>query len=131
MAEAIAGQWLRVSGHSEWLAASAGTHAASGHRPSREAAQALSAANLSCDSTSTQLTAKMVDGADIVLCMTQSHLQRAQTLAGGEGTQIELLDPPGDIPDPVGCGQSAYDGLVDHLQKVIPKRLEEVMAHAK
>ncbi|MDP6600676.1 MAG: hypothetical protein QGH76_00105 [Phycisphaerales bacterium] len=130
MAEAIAGHWLRVSGHGDWLAASAGTHASSGQRPSREAIQALSAANMSCDSTSTPLTAELVDGANIVLCLTQSHLHRAETLAGGEGTRIELLDPTGDILDPVGCGQAAYDALVDHLQGVIPKRLEEIMPHA-
>jgi hypothetical protein len=38
--------------------------------------------------------------------------------------KAELLDPLGDIADPIGQSQSVYDALADQLGKIIAQKLD-------
>jgi protein-tyrosine-phosphatase len=62
----------------------------------------------------------MAQQADIVLCMTETHLSVASMLT----EKAELLDPLGDIADPIGQSQSVYDALADQLGKIIAQKLD-------
>jgi protein-tyrosine phosphatase len=107
--------------------ASAGVAAATGTPPSPEAQSALQTLGLEHEGGSKPLTEQMVRNADLVLCMTSGHVQTATALAGvGEDEKVMRLDPDGDIEDPIGKGQAAYDALADRLMQMIPRRLKEL-----
>jgi protein-tyrosine-phosphatase len=107
--------------------ASAGVAAANGTPPTPEAQAALEKLGLEHDGASKPLTDQMVRNADLVLCMTSSHVQTARALAGPEeGDKVMRLDPDDDITDPLGMDQAAYDALAGRLMQIIPRRLEEL-----
>ena len=73
-----------------------------------------------------QIASGMIRKADLVLAMTEGHVQAARALAGpDDGDKIERLDPADDIEDPIGLDQSAYDSLARRLTEIIPPRLKE------
>jgi protein-tyrosine-phosphatase len=135
MAEAIAQRWLAehvVEGEQRYLAASAGIAAVVGAPPSAEAVAALEKLSIAHDGRSKPLSADMIRHARAVFCMTRRHVDSALALVGGDETQtakIHLLDPTGDVEDPIGLGQSVYDSLAQRFMKVIPQRLSEVFPH--
>jgi hypothetical protein len=42
-------------------------------------------------------------------------------------SRIVAIDPDGDIADPIGLGQRAYDKLGEHFSELIPKRLSGML----
>ncbi|MDE1037318.1 MAG: hypothetical protein OR996_00600 [Phycisphaerales bacterium] len=120
LAEGIAQKWLDEHGISNWLALSAGVYATEGSPTSVETLEALSALGIDFHGVSTPLTPEMAQKADIVLCMTETHLSAASMLT----EKAELLDPLGDIADPIGQSQSVYDALADQLGKIIAQKLD-------
>ena len=93
-----------------------------------EAVAALKAMGIEYDGRSTPLTPDMVRNADVVLCMTSGHLETAKSLAPkADDKTIMRLDPAGDIEDPIGLDQSAYDALARRFLEIIPRRLKELL----
>lgn len=116
----------------ELFFASAGTAAGDGWPMSEESAAVLVRLGATPEGHSKQLTPAMVEKADIVLGMTRSHVAQAQALAGAAARspafeKIQALDPSGDIDDPIGLGQAAYDAVANRMLELIPKRLGEVL----
>lgn len=122
MAEAIA---RSVLDDSEIFVASAGVAAMDGAPTSEETLRALEAIGIEYEGRSTPLSADMIRKADLVLCMTQAHQDVARTLVDDDdlAERILLLDPDGDIPDPIGQGQGRYDELAKRLRAIIPGRI--------
>jgi protein-tyrosine-phosphatase len=81
------------------------------------------------DGHSKRLTPEMIRKATLVLTMTRSHLMGARALVGGEAHQdkVQMLDSGGDLEDPIGMGQIAYDALALRLEQVLPGRLRELL----
>lgn len=133
MAEAIARDMLesgQVPGHGrEVFVASAGVAAWDGSPASVETVDALRRRGISFDGHAKRLTPEMVRRATLVLAMTRSHLVSARALVGGEPHQdkVHLVDPSGDMEDPIGMGQAAYDALAGRLEQVLPARLAELL----
>ncbi len=133
MAEAIARDLLesgQVPGHGrEVFVASAGLAAWDGSPVSSETLQTLRKRGIALDGHSKRLTPEMVRRASLVLAMTRSHMLGAKALVGGEEHQgkVHLVDPAGDMEDPIGMGQSAYDSLAERLDRVLPGRLKELL----
>lgn len=75
---------------------------------------------------SRRLTAKMVERAERVLVMTDSHLERVLSLSPQSADKVERLDPAGDIPDPIGGPIEVYRETAERLRRVIAARLEEL-----
>jgi protein-tyrosine-phosphatase len=71
----------------------------------------------------------MIRKASVVLTMTRSHMVGARALVAGEAHQdkVQMLDPAGDLEDPIGMGQPAYDALASRLERVLPARLAELL----
>lgn len=139
MAEGVARQWLeqrqqQASSSERLFVISAGATAPDGAPAAPEALEAMRRVGIDYHGSSTPLTAEMVQKADVVFCMTGSHLQHVHDLIQDMPEQehqpiICLLDPEGsDLEDPIGLGQHAYDQVMKKLQQIIPERLEQVLA---
>jgi protein-tyrosine-phosphatase len=114
--------------------ASAGVATTSGARTSREAIAALRRHGIEFHGRSTALSAEMIRKADVILCMTRAHVQLARELVRGERGQerkIMLVDPDGDIEDPIGMGVEAYDRVASRLLEILPARLREVLQQSE
>lgn len=134
MAEAVARHWIAGGGLGDdpaVLIASAGTSAADGSPVSPEALAALAELGIDHDGRSKLLSAEMIRKADLVFCMTGSHLLSAGNLVADEPEhrgKIVLLDPEGDVEDPIGRGQAAYTSLSRRFMDLVPRRLMEMLA---
>jgi len=115
----------------ETFVASAGVAAGDGIPISEEAVRALAQQGIEHDGTSKRVTPEMVRKATVVLGMTRGHVAEVRRLLGGGDAPtevvVELLDPESDVEDPVGLGLPAYDRLVRHFVRVLPKRLSELL----
>ena len=141
MAEAIARHHLDsglLGADSDLFVASAGLTASDGASTTHETLNTLREMGIDHEGRSKRLTAQMIHKADAVLVMTADHLSAARALVADSATdmeKIQLLDPQGDLEDPIGMGQDAYDSLGQKLMMLIPRRLKDVMAampdHAK
>jgi tRNA threonylcarbamoyl adenosine modification protein (Sua5/YciO/YrdC/YwlC family) len=103
---------------------SAGLAAAEGLRATPEAAAA--ARELGADITrhrSQRLTAELIQGADMVWCMTGFHVEEARRLSPESARRIERLSPQEDIPDPVGGGMEAYRAAAAAIETALELRL--------
>jgi protein-tyrosine-phosphatase len=133
MAEGIARDLLetgQVAGHGrEVFVASAGLAAWDGSPPSRETLSTLERLGIDFDGHAKRLTPEMVRKADLILGMTRAHVMGARSLVAGEphADKVQVLDPGGDLDDPIGQGQEAYDALAERLQRVLPARLKELL----
>jgi protein-tyrosine-phosphatase len=137
MAEAIGQRWLdeqHAAGRTEDrdLATSAGVSAGQDVVVSPETLVALEQLGISFDGRSKPLSAEMIRQADLVLAMTRSHLRAAESMLDGEAdaahrAKLQPLDPSGDIEDPIGLGQEAYDDLARRFVELIPARLDELL----
>jgi len=119
LAEGIAQKWLDENGFSDWLAVSAGVFASEGCSASEETIKALSQRGITFSGTSKGITKKMATSATAILCMSRSHLAAVNQFVDN----AELLDPSGDILDPVGQDQSVYDALAEQMDILISTKL--------
>ena len=135
MAEAIAREALGgglLGDVGPYLVVSAGVSASDGAPTTPETVAALERRGIELDGRSTPLSAEMIRRADAVFCMTGSHATAARALVGGapeHEAKIQRLDPGGDVEDPLGSGQAAYDALAERFAALIPQRLKEVLVH--
>jgi protein-tyrosine phosphatase len=109
---------------------SAGLAAIMGGPAAPEAIQAASefAVDLTAH-TSRPLTAALVSQADLVVAMTQSHLQALALHFPGLGSRFRLLSPDReDLADPVGGNQEVYREcarqILHSLKSLIPELLK-------
>lgn len=132
MAEAIARHSIDTGLLGEGIdlsVASAGVYASAGSPPANETLTVLAKLGIEHGGVSTPLSADMVKNADLILCMTASHQFAVQEMLPHDSedqNKIQLLDPEGDIEDPLGMGQTSYDELAHRFMQLIPKRLKEV-----
>jgi protein-tyrosine-phosphatase len=133
MAEGIARHLQRKGALPEDLFfASAGTAAGNGWPMSPESAGVLARLGAVAEGSSKQLTQTMVQKADVVLGMTHNHVAQVHALTKATPKtlaydKVQPIDPQGDIEDPIGQGQDAYDSVANRLLELIPKRLGEVL----
>lgn len=129
MAHAIASNLIarRGQGHRA-IAVSAGVAAMSGARPTPEAVLASEAVGASLEGHRSQpATSDLLERADVVYAMTASHAQTARELLPANlRSKVHLLDPEGDIEDPIGGPQTLYDSLARQFVDIIERRLEEL-----
>jgi len=152
MAEAIARHWADQAGfrpaddaggaareaaaQARPFFASAGVAAPTGSPVAPETVTALKHMGIEHDGAAKQLSAEMIRKADVVFFMSRQQRDSAVTMlreAGDDPQQHEhkllMLDPEGDIADPIGQSQSAYNHLAERFTELIPRRLKEVFEH--
>jgi protein-tyrosine phosphatase len=134
MAEAIAQDWMdrELPDDDRCLAVSAGAMTGGGQPVSAEAVQAMADLGLTLEGRSKPVTGEMIRAAEAVFGMGSEHVAAARLLVRGEEDQLEKiqrLDPEGNVADPIGLGQEAYDELAARFRELIPMRLREVLFH--
>ncbi len=133
MAEAIArhaSEQGRLPSGAALFVGSAGVGASDGKPPSPEALRALRGMGIDHAGSSKPLSREMIEKADLILCMTRQHFEAARRLVADRPAlkdRIQLLDPAGDIADPIGMGQEAYDDLARHFAELIPSRISAML----
>ncbi len=120
LAEGLANKWFEDHHCEGWLAVSAGIYAMDGYPTSEESIYALSHHGIAFEGTSKRLTQEMAKKAKVVFCMSRNHLDAAKQFT----ENAQLLNPEGDIPDPMGQDQPVYDALADKLEQLIAHTLE-------
>lgn len=79
-----------------------------------------------------QLTAGDIAGADLVLCADRSNLANARRLAGTtDAGKVRLLadyGPGGEIPDPWGGSDAAFDQTLDIIEQSCRGLVGELVA---
>jgi len=105
---------------------SAGTFAPEG---SHAAAMAIKTARLMGADISRHrtrnLTRELIKEANVVFCMTDSHVSEARRIAPGEASKICRLDSKGDVPDPVGGGFDIYGAAAARIEKALQAALDK------
>jgi protein-tyrosine-phosphatase len=105
---------------------SAGVFAANGHPASQQTIEVLKQKNIECNHQSQQLTRELLDWADLVLTMTNSHkdivlqefpgvLHKVHTLKEFVGEQEK------DISDPFGSSVDIYVQTFVEIESAIKK----------
>lgn len=119
-----------VSDRPEYSVKSAGVAASNGTKASRETVETLEEFDIELsDFASQAVSAKLLSEATHVFAMTEGHL-RVLTGRFPEYQEkfflaCEFVDIPGigvgaDVPDPIGMGKKAYQGVADVLCLAIP-----------
>jgi len=105
---------------------SAGVFAGPGSPASTEAVHAMSRRDLDLSSHQSQpLTAEMVEQADLIFTMTESHRQAVLNAAPEADGKTQRLDPNSDIQDPYGGPQDLYDQTALQIEAAISQRKKE------
>ena len=107
-------------------AISAGVGARAGQPASTEAVAAMQ--KMGVDLTrhrSRVLTPEMVRQADVVYCMTESHCRTVLSFSESARDKTFLLDPNGDIEDPIGSGPTTYQRCAELIRRQLAQRFKE------
>jgi len=105
---------------------SAGSFAMPGARATPQGVEALK--DLGIDLTrhrSRPLSVELVHQADAIFVMGRGHAQAVLSLVPSAADKVQMLNPDGDIEDPIGADVSVYRELAGQLQKLIETRLDE------
>jgi protein-tyrosine phosphatase len=108
---------------------SAGVAAATGDPAAEEAVEVAHGFGADLGShRSRPLTAELAAQADLLVAMTRGHVRTLEELYPCLGARPRLLDPQGDLPDPIGqslavyqeCGQQVWRNLDALVAEVVP-----------
>ena len=105
---------------------SAGTVAAQAAPATPEAIEALRQIGVDLSGhRAQQLDVDLIREADVIYCMTESHRRAVIQMLDSARNKTHLLDPTGDIEDPLGTGASGYHRCVELIRRRIEHRLKE------
>lgn len=124
MAEVIVRDALSDEYPNRWRVWSAGTDAEPGTPMPHEAVDVLEEMGISAvGHRSRLLTASMINEADTVFCMTSANRDAVLRIAPEAADKVFQFDPNGDIPDPHGKAESAYQECAERIRAVFTDRL--------
>jgi protein arginine phosphatase len=105
---------------------SAGAFAMPGGPPSPEAVEALAKFGIDmAGHRSRTLTLDLVREADVIYCMTEAHRAAVVATDPSADQKTTLLDPSGDIEDPIGAGLTVYQRCAEIIRRRLEQRLKE------
>ncbi|MFH0983255.1 MAG: L-threonylcarbamoyladenylate synthase [Planctomycetota bacterium] len=105
---------------------SAGTSAGEGSRAAPEAAEVMRRRDIDItDHLSVRLSPELINQADRIYVMTQSHAEAVTAMVPSAHGKTRLLSDEGDIEDPIGGGVSVYESCARQIEQALPVRAEE------
>jgi len=105
---------------------SAGAFGLSGANATPEAVRA--AGELGADLSkhrSRILTRELIREADVVFCMTDSHIAEVVRLVPDAAEKARKLDPRGDVADPIGGGPAVYRRTAKRIERAVRTALSK------
>ncbi|GEM05296.1 protein-tyrosine-phosphatase [Halolactibacillus miurensis] len=136
MAEAILLDHLKRSNQLERVSVkSAGLYTTDGIKTSAGTRFALEAHQIDFDGESTQMTESLIDWADIILTMTESHRRalislnperRERVYALKDYVYKDLSDYDKNIRDPFGQDENTYLETFDEIEAAIKRFIEKI-----
>lgn len=137
MASAIAAKQLRdalAPGENESLESagveviSAGTFAMPGLRATPQAIEAIAEMGGDLGShRSRQLTPELIHSADFIVTMGKAHAQTVVAQEPSAAARVTMLDPAGDVEDPIGGDLSLYRSVASRFESLVADRLAETV----
>lgn len=116
----------RVGGEAWMLPAvmSAGLHAMPGQPATDKSIEALAERGLDLsDHSTSRVDPALLERVDLVLGMTQRHVEQLRGVAAGRALRIELFDPAGrDVEDPFGGSVAEYRSVTAALERMARER---------
>ncbi len=104
---------------------SAGVFAAAGSHATPEAVAAVEALGIvPAPHRSRPLDLAMLQDAEVVYCMTESHRRAVLAMLPAAADRTMLLDQRGDIEDPIGASAAEYLRCARQIQQAIDARLD-------
>lgn len=105
---------------------SAGTSTMPGYAAADEAVEVVRemGGNLE-EHQSRSLTPELIQDADVIYCMTRSHMAAVIALAPQAAGKTFLLDSQGDIQDPIGQSTAVYRRTAGYIREKLANRLKE------
>jgi L-threonylcarbamoyladenylate synthase len=105
---------------------SAGTMAASGMPATPQGVQALAGLGIDLSShRSRPLERGLVDTADHIVVMSENHRRLILSIQPSARDRVQMLDPDGDIEDPIGSDTAVYRKLAERMRPLIKHHLVE------
>lgn len=107
---------------------SAGTFAVPGMKATPQAVEAV--ADFGADllqHRSKALSHELINAADLILVMGQSHRMSVLAMNPSAASRTLLLDPEGDVEDPIGGDVSLYRELAGRFNELIRDRLNQTI----
>lgn len=124
MAQAIATDLL--AGRDNVAVISAGVFASDGAPATGEAVDAVAKLGLDLSRhRSTALTAELINQADVIYTMTDSHRRAILDQWPSAADKTHRLDPDRDIADPIGGSPEVYRQCADMIRKPLQQRIKE------
>lgn len=112
-----------------WRVLSAGTSAAAGAPASDGAIAAMRQLKLDLRShSSRELTSELIHASDLILCMTDRHVESALALDAAAAGRVVRLDDEGDVPDPIGGSPQQYLQTAERIRRAIAARLSGLIS---
>ena len=106
---------------------SAGTLGISGGRGSDASIEVCKRRGIDIsDHTPQGLSAELIHLADYIYVMARHHLDTVCSISPGDARKARMLDPQGDIADPIGGATEDYEAVAQRISKVLEERLNEV-----
>ena len=68
---------------------------------------------------SRKLTRQLIADADMVFCMTDSHVAETVRLAPELSANVRKLEARGDLPDPIGGGPAVYRTVAERIERAL------------
>jgi len=116
----------RLADHG-WVVSSAGAYALADGEMTPEARQAMEKLDVPSPAHQARaLSAEMINQAERVFCMTESHRRAVLAVAPDAAPRTQRLDPAGDVEDPIGAGVNDYVQTARRIQQAISRRLDEM-----
>ncbi|MFH1371854.1 MAG: L-threonylcarbamoyladenylate synthase [Planctomycetota bacterium] len=111
-----------------YIITSAGTLGMVGFPASAEAVRACAAKGVDISNhRSRALTGLLIEQSDVVFVMAQGHREAATEIRPESADKCLLLTKDTDIPDPIGQSQVVYDECAELIDRMIKKRLGELV----
>ena len=106
---------------------SAGLHAGHGMPAAAAAVKVVGAMGVDIHKhRSAPITDDLLHRADMIYTMTQAQREELISRSGSSPENIMMLDPDGDIADPIGSGEPVYRRVAQRLEKLIRNRFAEL-----
>lgn len=105
---------------------SAGVSAAPGMPAAAEAIEVVGREGMDLNThRSRPLTPELVHEADVIYTMTEAQRRAVLQMTPAAAEKIFVLDPQGDVDDPVGGGVESYERAAERIRRTLEQRLQE------